>query len=225
MELGSKEAPAWNIRVLNGELTGAINYLTSSVESGIYSKVRRIPQLDFDITYRVLVGSDDELDPYGDLAVENRVISQVYEDGTFLYLAQKPPSLIMVVDEANTSVGLDYDIEVFEVGPPDTLAADEEPPLRSLNFLNRGNQVVNNILIDDDVTPRNTMLDSSFAEYFFLVNADIEIPAEEICPLLAGIEVRGITLNSIPYDCKDVRTFGRVDIYGTNAVEEDPCDD
>ena len=225
MELGSKDAPAWNVRVLSGELTGALNYLTSSVDSGIYSKVRRIPQLDFDINYKILVGNTADLNPYGSLARENRVLSDVYEDGTFLYLAQSPPNLIMVIDEDNSPIDLEYDIEVFEMGPPETPPNDSEVSLTTLSFLNRGTQVVNGILRDEDITPRNTMLDSSFAEYFFLINVDEEIPSEDICPVLEGIEERGITLNSIPYDCKDVRSIGRVDIYGTNAREEDPCED
>ena len=67
-------------------------------------------------------------------------------------------------------------------------------------------------------------MDSTFAEYFFLVNTDREIPSEDICPVLEGIDARGITLNEIPYNCVDVEEVGRFDIYGTNAVE-DPCDD
>jgi len=223
MELGSQNAPAWNVRVLNGELTGAINYLTSSTSAGIYSNVRRIPQLDFDITYRVLVGNTTDLNPYGDLARDARVISQVYEDGTFLYLSKKPPNLILVVDEENTPVDLDYDMEVFliEDGP----SSEETPVLTPKSFLRPTIQVVDDVLLDQEILPENTLLDSSFAEYFFLLNTDREIPSEDICPVLGDVEVRGITLNDIPYDCKDVRRFGRFDIYGTNAVEEDPCDD
>tara|TARA_R110000744_G_scaffold18499_5_gene49635 strand:- start:2425 stop:3531 length:1107 start_codon:yes stop_codon:yes gene_type:complete len=223
MELGSQNAPAWNVRVLNGELTGAINYLTSSTSAGIYSNVRRIPQLDFDITYRVLVGNTTDLNPYGDLARDARVISQVYEDGTFLYLSKKPPNLILVVDEENTPVDLEYDMEVFLVEPG--ASADDADVLTPKRFLKPRVQVVGDVLLDEEILPQNTLLDSSFAEYFFLVNTDREIPSEDICPVLGDVEVRGITLNDIPYDCKDVRRFGRFDIYGTNAVEEDPCDD
>ena len=224
MDLGSENAPAWNIRVLKGELSGAINYLTSSTDSGVYSKVRRIPQLDFDMTYRVGVGQTEELDPYGQLARENRVISQVYQDGTFLYLTKEAPNLILAVDEENSLTDLEYDIEVFEISAAPSSADDPAPVLTSLSFLKQREQVINGLLVEGDTTPRNTMLDSAFAEYFFLTNTDLEIPSEEICPVLAGVGVRGITLNSIPYDCKDVQTFGRFDIYGTNAVEE-PCDD
>ena len=51
MEIGSEHAPSWRIIALNGEVSGAINYMTSSAEAGIYNNVRRIPQVDFDVDY------------------------------------------------------------------------------------------------------------------------------------------------------------------------------
>ena len=93
------------------------------------------------------------------------------------------------------------------------------------NSVDQTVEVINDILVDEDTTIQNTMLDESYAEYFFLVNADREIPSEDICPVLGDTKVRGITLNDIPFDCADVQTFGRYDIYGTNATDEDPCDD
>ena len=224
MEAGSQNAPAWNIKALKGELTGAINYLTSSVDSGVYNNVKRIPQLDFELTYRVLIGNISNLNPFGDLAREGRVISQVYEDGTFLYLSKQSPAIILVIDEENTAIDLDYDMEVFLMEDP-VISSAEPPTLMPKKFLRQQYQVVDDILVDNDPTPQNTMLDESYAEYFFLLNADMDIPSEDICPVLGDTKVRGITLNDIPYDCQDVESFGRYDIYGTNAAEEDPCDD
>ena len=224
MTLGSKNSPSWDVKVLKGEMTGAINYLTSSRDSSTFNNVRRIPQLDFELTYQVLIGNIQNLNPFGQLARDGRVISQVYEDGTFLYLSKKDPSIILVVDEENTDVDLDYDMEIFLMEDP-VVSSEDPPTLIPMNFLKRGSQVVNDILVDEDTTIQNTMLDESCAEYFFLVNADREIPSEDICPVLGDTKVRGITLNDIPFDCADVQTFGRYDIYGTNATDEDPCDD
>ena len=93
-----------------------------------------------------------------------------------------------------------------------------------MNFLPPTTTVVDGVLLDKPIPPANIRMDSSFAEYFFLVNTDREIPAEDICPVLGTLPSRGITLRGLPYDCPDVEEFGRFDIYGTNAVEE-PCDD
>jgi hypothetical protein len=223
MNLGSEFAPAWNIRTLRGELTGAINYMTSSVEAGIYSNIKRVPQLEFDINYKALVGNVSEIDVNGPISRDSRLLSGVYEDGTFLYLAERAPSIILAVDEENSSIDLEYDIEVFEV-LDDTATTTNSPTLQPMNFLKSPTQIKNGVLLDEPIPVRNIRLDSTFAEYFFLVNCDDEIPPEDICPVLEGVEARGITLNSLPYECPDVEDFGRFDIYGTNAVE-DPCDD
>ena len=222
MQLGSQNAPAWNIKVLNGELSGANHYMTSSAAAGIYSNVRMIPQLEFDIEYRVLVGNTSEIDINGPISRQNRILSEVYDDGSFLYLSEDAPNLILVIDEENSSIDLEYDIEVFEVDP--NITNDDAPLLRPLSFLKPTTKIVNGILLDREMPASNNLMDSTFAEYFFLVNTDREIPSEDICPVLEGIDARGITLNEIPYNCVDVEDVGRFDIYGTNAVE-DPCDD
>ena len=222
MQLGSQNAPAWDIKVLNGELSGANHYMTSSAAAGIYSNVRMIPQLEFDIEYRVLVGNTSEIDINGPISRQNRILSEVYDDGSFLYLSEDAPNLILVIDEENSSIDLEYDIEVFEVDP--NITNDDAPLLRPLSFLKPTTKIVNGILLDREMPASNNLMDSTFAEYFFLVNTDREIPSEDICPVLEGIDARGITLNEIPYNCVDVEDVGRFDIYGTNAVE-DPCDD
>ena len=223
MQLGSENAPAWNIKTLKGELSGAINYLTSSREAGVFADVRRVPQLDFDIKYRVVVGHTSLIDVNGPIREQSRLMSRVYEDGSFLYLSEEAPNLILVVDEENTSIDLDYDMEIFLI--EDGAPSDQTPTLTPKYFLQPTEQVVGDILLDEPLGARSLRLDPSFAEYFFLVNTDREIPAEEICPVLGGLETRGITLNDIPYDCPDVERSGRFDIYGTNVGAEEPCDD
>ena len=142
-----------------------------------------------------------------------------HEDGTFLYLSKPPPNITLVVDEANTPIDLEYDIEVFMVEGNDSIA--DSSTLIPMNFMQERPQVVDGILLDQ---PANTQIlapDNSFVRYFFQVNADTEISSEDICPLLGDLETRGIRLGGIPYDCADVQRIGRWDIYGTNATEED----
>jgi hypothetical protein len=221
MEIGSEYAPSWRIIALNGEVTGAINYLTSSAEAGIYNNVRRIPQVDFDVNYRILVGNDRELDI--DSGLRDRIISKIFDDGTFLYLSEDTPNVMLVVDEENSPIDIEYEIEVFSVerGPdgPDTV-------LMPLNFQKKPEQVVNGVLLDQDEIPVFNLidLDPSYVEYFFQVNADLEIPEEEICPRLTSVRSRGIVGGNIPYDCPDVKRVDLMNVYDSDTGEVEICD-
>ena len=221
MEIGSEHVPSWNITVLNGELTGAINYLTSSTSAGTEQNVKRVPQLDFDVNYRVLVGDERLIDI--DSGIRERIISDVFEDGTFLYLSQDVPNIILAVDEENSPIDVEYDIEVFSVerGPD---GADEV--LIPLSFQKQPDRVVDGILLDEEEIPVFNLisLDPSYAEYFFQVNTDLEIAAEEICPRLQNVKSRGIILNDIPYDCPDVKRVSLMNVYGSDTGEVEVCD-
>jgi hypothetical protein len=222
MEIGSLNAPSWKIEVLKGELTGAVNYMTGSRSGGADANVVRIPQLGFDLNYRVLVGHTSLTQP--NLLPTDRLMSDIYPDGTFLYLSEDPANIILVVDEENTPLDLEYDIEVFEI--EDDRSDVETPTLRSLSFVDHPSPIVDGILLDDAETIQPPqILNSNFVEYFFMLNTDRQIASEEICPVLDGVQTRGVILNNLPYDCDDVLSVGRFDIYGTNATARDECDD
>ncbi len=221
MQIGSEYVPSWNITVLNGELTGAINYLTSSATAGTHQNVKRIPQLDFDVNYRVLVGDERLINI--DSGIRERIISDIFDDGTFLYLSEDLPNIILAVDEENSPLDIEYDIEVFSVerGPdgPDEI-------LIPLSFQKKPERIVNGLLLDEDEIPTFNLvdLDPSYAEYFFQVNTDLEIAAEEICPKLENVRSRGVILKDIPYDCPDVKNVALMDIYGSDTGEVEICD-
>jgi len=221
MEIGSEHAPSWRIIALNGEVSGAINYLTSSAEAGIHNNVRRIPQIDFDVTYRVLVGNERDINI--DSGLRDRIISKIFDDGTFLYLSEDAPNIMLVVDEENSPIDIEYDIEVFSVerGPEgaDTL-------LMPLYFQKKPEQVVNGVLLDPDEIPvfNLTDLDPSYTEYFFQINSDLEIPEEEICPKITNLRSRGVVGGNIPYDCPDVKRVNLMDVYGSDTGEVEICD-
>lgn len=54
---------------------------------------------------------------------------------------------------------------------------------------------MNGLLLDEDEIPTFNLvdLDPSYAEYFFQVNTDLEIAAEEICPKLENVRSRGLS--------------------------------
>ena len=216
MEIGSEYAPSWRVIALNGEVSGAINYMTSSAEAGTHNNVRRIPQVDFDVTYRVLVGNEREINI--DSGLRDRIISQIFEDGSFLYLAEEAPNIMLVVDEENSPIDIEYDIEVFSVGRgPD----GADTLLMPLYFQKAPEQVVNGILLDQDEVPVLNFvdLDPSYAEYFFQVNTDLEIPEEEICPRITNLKERGVVGGNIPYNCPDVKRVDLMNVYGSDTGE------
>ena len=91
--------------------------------------------------------------------------------------------------------------------------------------------MVNDILIDPEDQDRTLRLgdriDASYAEYFFQVNRDLGIPEEVICPLITDLRSRGDKIDDIPYECPDVETADRLDIYSSNITSADTevCED
>jgi hypothetical protein len=230
MKIGSEHAPAWDIKVLQGELSGAINYLTASA-SGLEGNVKRIPQLDFNLNYKVVVGNVNYFDING--PISTRIISPVYDDGTFLYLTEDRPSLIFSIDELNAAEDTEYEIEVFLVQDGSELPNGESsgPVLKPLLFDKQVQQVVNGILLDAEDQDRRLRLgsriDASYAEYFFQVNRDLGIAEEVICPLITDLRSRGERIDDIPYNCPDVEEVDRFDIYSSNITSADTevCED
>ena len=163
------------------------------------------------------MGSTAVVDPTG--PIKERIISPIYQDGTFLYLAEERPQLIFAIDEDNAEADVEYDIEVFEVLPP---PSDNDPvELRTLYFQKKAQQVVNDILVDEPEVIPYTKLSPSYAEYFFQVNVDLEIPEETICPKITHLASRGIQIDDIPYACPDVEGVGKFNLYRTNVTEDD----
>jgi len=203
MDLGSKHAPAWDVQILRGELSGALNYLTSSLTS-----VRRIPQLDFDLNYDLAIGNINLNDMKGPIASAR--VSDIYPDGTFLYLTRNQTDLILSIDEENTPLDTDYSMEVFLV---ESGSLDNEEVLQPLFFEEEIRYVSNDIMLDEPIVPRLGKLNSSYTEYFFQINNDFEIPEEDICDLIEELASRGVRVDDLPYDCEEVFRVKKINIY------------
>jgi hypothetical protein len=199
--------------VLQGELSGAINYLTSSANGGAGSLVKRIPQLDFDIKYDVSVGWEGDL-------TSAVAISRVYQDGTFLYLSEGIPEIIISVDERNASGDTEYDVEVFEV--KEDPAFGTEDILVPLTFESRPPQVVDGLLVDSAVGPQPLVsTDEDMVRYYWDIQIDREIPASVLCDAIADLRLRGVDVDDIRYDCPEVVARAPVDIYGRGPSGEE----
>ena len=203
MNIGSQYAPAWDAQVLRGELSGAINYLTSSLTA-----VKRIPQLDFDLNYDIAIAHSALEDMSGPINSER--ISEIYPDGTFLYTTRNQTDLILSIDEENTPLDTDYTIEVFLV---ESGSLGSEEVLQPLFFEEEVQYVVGDLLVENPEIPRQINLNSSYVEYFFQLNNDFDIPEEEICGLIEELKARGIRVDDLPYNCDDVFKVKKMDIY------------
>ena len=193
MALGSTYAPSWDIRVLKGELSGAINYMTSSASGGENSLVRRIPQLDFNIEYKVAVGWA----PQRPAALN--ILGDFYDDGTYLYLPEGEPELIFSIDERNASADTEYDVEVFEVAKPPAAGVTEI--LLPLVFPRPPPEVVNGLLLDEEeraalagVGTTSLWSAPDMVGYYFDVDIDRDIPEELMCELIVDLRSRGVTV-------------------------------
>jgi len=109
------------------------------------------------------------------------------------------------------------------VEEPDS--STSERTLIPMYFPKKQPEIVDDILMDVTPGTNDLDIDPRFVEYFFQLNVDLEIPEEEICPVLGDLKARGVGLNDIPYECPDVQTVRRYDIYQTDAgaIPEEEC--
>tara|TARA_Y100000310_G_scaffold335724_1_gene418492 strand:- start:4729 stop:5790 length:1062 start_codon:yes stop_codon:yes gene_type:complete len=185
-EYNSSYAPSWNIQMLDGQITSSSEYFTGSHDN------IRVPQLNIqDPIYlkKVIQGGlpdtsgeqcsplhpgDTETPNQPDLYIVNdvNITSKQFLDGTYLTVEQD--NIVLQVDEINSFfTNENFDIEVFLVEEP-TGSAEQ---LRPLYFIQKPNNVVNDILIDlpEQEEPEIT---SSNVEYYLDFLIDKELPDE-----------------------------------------------
>ena len=210
--------PAINLRMLSGHVSGYdLDYVT---EFGL----KKIPQINIDINYRVQKGSfdmtkfGDTAPPMDDISVidvapptaAGTLRSDLAPDGSFINIEQA--TVLMDIVEKNTDFEMEnFNIEVFEV-------AEELIPL---SFARKTqSNVVNGILID--VTPeediKSITLSPSNVEYYFDIYVDSNIDREVINNSVSVLKSKGLYTDK-DYVNEDNVLIREVisDIYGTNV--------
>jgi len=189
--LNDAEAPAWNVNILKGEISGTIEVVTGSQPN------TKIPQLNMEnVTFKTSAETPDSDSPdgqpdprFGDFGNDGdgtvsdlNFASPRFEDGSFIKIEED--FLLLEVTEDNVdSLSKNYDIEVFlqEVDPETgqdifiPLLFDVKEPL-----------VVNDILIDQEglLPIENRALDPTYVDHFFHVYVDDEISRDILCRLV-----------------------------------------
>jgi len=214
--LNSSNAPAWNINVLEGSITGSSQYLTGS------HKVLRIPQLNMkDITYKLKLSDNIESENFYEFPEAGLLggkILNVVED-----------SIVLEVEEDNVDFDWkNFDIEVYEVETIEISCSSDikqyRDMMRPLFFKRSKSLVQNNILLDPDkIKEEDLPLNPDYTEYYFDVLVDKEISQAKLCNLVPADKAQGI-FSSRTLACSELteqEDVGMENLYDTEDFEED----
>jgi hypothetical protein len=233
----STKTPAFRAQFLAGEIKSLEYNLTGSSRtvSGVSStahQLQKIPQLEFDIEYKIQI-----IDPeFPDEEVVQFEVDPAltpgttYSDGKQVVIG--PEQIIFTLEELNAPFDFkNYDIEVFEI--TDEFGESGEQILNPLNFVKPLEMVENNILIDKReaeikagrVAGSIPETDPTFVSYFFDINVDDEISETILCKSVSELKAKGKSLyTDIDINCPDLSIPVRQNIYGSDALDED-CSD
>ena len=234
-------APKWAIKVLNGEISGSVPYLTSSYQT------LQVPQIDVDIFYKTAILDSENNRVVLPLNPDPALSSKVFEDGT--YVAIDPDHLLLEVLEDNSEYNkVNFEVEVFELIEEEhkkgksglSGAGISRDEMRPLFFKKPVQTIVNDILLDDSDLPDQPQIreNDSMVNYYFNVFVDSEIDPADWCEAKETFYSKNIfvdlDVNCVPAGA----TPTRYDVYtGPDPVpacpppqqgitsEEGACDD
>lgn len=157
----SGKVPAWDLKLLNGEITGSISNYTGS------SGLLKIPQLDVEAVYEL----EYKFDNSGEGPPQDSDEIASFPDGSYIQI--KKDFILIDFKEHNSLFEKEnFDIEVFEITEEPTSNEIKET-LNPLYFI-EGKKVINDIYYSEgdqkkiEVTTENV-------EYYFDLRVDEEI--------------------------------------------------
>jgi hypothetical protein len=191
--------PALAAYFLNGQISGSVNYLSSSLMPNV-----RIPQLDADITFNIFTGTSDDS---GTVIEADR---RDYDDGTFISVEQN--YILLELEEVNTNFeNENFEIEVFEVSNEklvQNLFAQLKDPIGDL------------LIVEPLGNKKRIILETNDVEYSWNILVDSEIDQQIICKSLQNRKNSSIFVPSNPF-CKDKKPLQDQNIYKTPADDFD----
>ena len=208
VDINSFRSPAWEISFLHNSSSA----YTTAFQNSSKHQIVQIPQIETDIMYKTAVGFDS---PPKDLPTgfeeDPELSTTVFVDGT--YIAIDPEYLLLNVEEKNSIyMNQNYDIEIYESG---------SNGWEKLDFVKRQNNIIDGILVDNP--PRTEVkLDTSYAEYYFDVLVDDEIPENLICRGVQKLKAKNIFIDT-EIECPDQDLGAPFDInpYISDTPETD----
>jgi hypothetical protein len=206
-EVGSNRKPSWNIKLLKGEFSSAINYITGTYCNSKYPRItmkdvefKHLPSRKMPVESQLKTSNFDgfeERPPQP--ALDFNDLSTRFRDETFILV--KEDYILLDIQELNVPFQKEnFELELYEVGQD----ADGQEELKQLYFLKEERQVVNNLLTDENTTLLLPKDQSSLVNNFFNFSVDREIRADIMCSLLSKEEIQRLRItNQIDLRCSD----------------------
>jgi hypothetical protein len=217
----SDNMPSFQVTMLQGTISGSsktfeTNRIFDSNKAKDISGSILIPQIDIEFSVNATV--KNVLD---EPARGKDLISPIFSDGRYIELSYVEP--IIHIKEFNSF----YEKENFEI---EVFLSGSEHRLDNLKLSKRNTSIVNDLLvINDDVALDFSLSDDEigddYAEYFFDIETDMQIPQEILCQAIEKLEINNQFLDE-ELICPDQRTE-RFNIYGTRVRPSDleDCED
>ncbi len=235
-------APAWDVAMLYGEITGSVEMLTSSLRPYL-----KIPQLNVDVVYESYVGPSDKTQTPDSTKhklsnfQEIHDTRYVHEDGTSVHF-DEDFVLLKITEEHVPFLKENFDIEVFKVENTDKGGKEYdrgiERDLFPLTFLKPTLTMVdeNGLLMsfeeqiaqqEKELNLQMQTLSDSFVEHYFNIWVDSEIDKELLCKYAPVEKTKKGVFISDPRDCDDEgQSFSAHQVYKNYQDELIPeCDD
>jgi len=180
IKLESTNAPAWNINVLNGELTSSLTYLSGT------NAIIKIPQLNCkDVLFKRQVKTGMPVSNNILREMENAeagndtgLLSVVFPDGSYLDVDED--FLLLKVEELNIEDdGENFEMEIYEILSGNL---ENEEKLVPLFFYEKPYVIQDDLLVMENEA-RTPEINKNFINYYLNIKTDADLPNEIICSL------------------------------------------
>ena len=217
----SKSSPGFNLTMLDGTISNAVNAFSSSVAG-----LQEIPQINLfiDVTASVY----NELDRPRDTLINS---SGLFSDGTYIKLDSN--GLMVHLKEINSLYEKEnFIVEAYieedftQLGMTGTYKSNVllkqrkiEPIIKDGILLDQPAYYTSdnpNYEFEDDLVPLD------YLEHYIQLYYDKEIDQTEICRLVGNLEVNDVFIDD-ELDCPDQRTKN-FDLYATTVSDLEDCD-
>ena len=216
-EIGSSKndfdtGPNLKVSLFNGEITKAEKLMKIGLTTE--ELIKHIPQIDIEVEYKIeeMDSTDttgipvitDFKSPYKDNDTENKQ----------LVCVPKIP-LIRIISEGDYDNKENFEITCFKVNESSNI-------YKKLKFKKQSKYIENDLLLDEPIEDKRSPdeLDKTYSDYYFEIIVDKEIPNEDYCKTLGGLEVKNIYLDE-PIECEEAQTGTSYNVYSTNLNPDD----
>ena len=192
----SDKYPNFQVSVMRGEIS------SSQTTQDVSGCVVFVPQIDIDCNFNISLVTDSSF--------SGADVSTILTDGSILQMDFED-IMINIKEYSSLYEKNNYDIEVFEIMPGETL--------RSLKFFETQKEY-SGVGLSKDLKSNISFeeIDANYVEYYFDIITSEETLKSDICRL-GGLEINNHLLDK-DFECEDQRT-DRFNIYSTNVSPDD----